>query len=40
MSRTRLTRGERLALARAALSGVVSGTVRAILTWLLGWHSS
>ncbi|WP_411153056.1 hypothetical protein [Streptomyces sp. A30] len=35
MSRTRLTRRERLALARTFLSGAVSGTVRAILAWLL-----
>ncbi|WP_427764154.1 hypothetical protein [Streptomyces sp. DSM 41931] len=35
MSRTRLTRRERLALAGAALAGAVSGTFRAITTWLL-----
>ncbi|MFE7183082.1 hypothetical protein [Streptomyces erythrochromogenes] len=35
MTRTRPTRRERPALARAALSGAVSGTVRAFITWLL-----
>jgi hypothetical protein len=35
MSRTPLTRRERLTLAGAALSGAVSGTVRAVITWLL-----
>ncbi|WP_277879823.1 hypothetical protein [Streptomyces gobiensis] len=35
MSRKRLTRRERLTLARATLSGAVSGTVRAAVTWLL-----
>ncbi|MGX4690731.1 hypothetical protein [Streptomyces sp. JNUCC 63] len=35
MPRTRLTRRERLALARAVLRGAVSGTVRAVITWLL-----
>ncbi|MET7457452.1 hypothetical protein ABZT03_37450 [Streptomyces sp. NPDC005574] len=35
MSRTPLTRRERLALARAALSGAVSGVLRAITAWLL-----
>lgn len=33
-SRT-LTRGERLALAGAAIRGVVAGAVRAAITWLL-----
>lgn len=36
MPHARLTRRERLALARAALSGAVSGAVRAALAWLLG----
>lgn len=35
MSRTRLTRRERLALAGTALAGAVSGALRAIVTWLL-----
>lgn len=35
MSRPRLTRRERLALAGAALSGAVSGIVRPVVTWLL-----
>ncbi|GHD53943.1 hypothetical protein GCM10010335_67880 [Streptomyces galbus] len=35
MSRTRLTRSERLALAGAALRGAASGIVRAIVTRLL-----
>jgi hypothetical protein len=35
MSRTRLIRRERLALAGAALRGALSGTARAIITWLL-----
>lgn len=35
MSRTLLTRRERLMLASAAFSAVVSGTVRAAVTWLL-----
>jgi hypothetical protein len=35
MSRERLTRRERLTLAGAALRGAISGTVRAITTWLL-----
>ncbi|MGW0631778.1 hypothetical protein [Streptomyces sp. NPDC002758] len=35
MSRTRLTRRERLVLARAVLSGAISGTLRAVITWLL-----
>ncbi|MCX4761900.1 hypothetical protein OG562_13130 [Streptomyces sp. NBC_01275] len=35
MSRTRLTRRERLALACATLSGLVSGTVRAVIAQLL-----
>ncbi|MFF3505637.1 hypothetical protein [Streptomyces sp. NPDC003247] len=35
MSRTRLTRRERLALAGAALSGAVSGILRSAITWLL-----
>jgi hypothetical protein len=30
-----LTRSERLALARAALRGVLSGAARAAITWLL-----
>ncbi|MEV7077854.1 hypothetical protein AB0N88_04765 [Streptomyces sp. NPDC093516] len=37
MSRTRLTRRERLSLAGAALAGAVSGTLRAIITGLLEW---
>lgn len=39
MSRTRMTRRERLALAGAALTGAVSGTLRAIITWLLDHHT-
>jgi hypothetical protein len=35
MSRTRLTRRERLALAGAALRGAVSGILRSVTTWLL-----
>lgn len=35
MSRTRLTRRERLALAGAALAGAVSGAFRAGVTWIL-----
>jgi hypothetical protein len=35
MSRKRLSRRERVALACAAVTGFVSGTVRAIVTWLL-----
>ncbi|MGW3507058.1 hypothetical protein [Streptomyces sp. NPDC000994] len=35
MSRTRLTRRESLALAGAVLRGAVSGTVRAVIAWLL-----
>jgi hypothetical protein len=35
MSRTHLTRRERLTLAGAALRGAASGTLRAIITWLL-----
>jgi hypothetical protein len=35
MSRTRLTRRERLALAGAALRGAVSGILRPVTTWLL-----
>lgn len=35
MSRTRLTRRERLALAGAALAGAVSGILRAMIIWLL-----
>ncbi len=35
MSRTRLTRRERLALAGAALSGAASGILRALITRLL-----
>lgn len=35
MSRMRLTRRERLALAGAALSGAVSGILRPVITWLL-----
>ncbi|MFJ4513061.1 hypothetical protein [Streptomyces sp. NPDC088816] len=35
MSRTRLARRERLALAGAVLRGAVSGIVRAVITWLL-----
>ncbi|MGW2610152.1 hypothetical protein ACWC4A_38120 [Streptomyces mirabilis] len=40
MSRTRLTRRERLVLASATLGGVVSGTVRATVTWLLNQLTS
>lgn len=35
MSRKRLTRHERLALAGAALSAVVSGILLPFITWLL-----
>ncbi|MFC5639394.1 hypothetical protein [Streptomyces bullii] len=35
MPRTPQTRHERLTLTGAALSGAVSGTVRAVITWLL-----
>lgn len=35
MSRARLTRRARLALAGAALRGAVSGILRAVVTWLL-----
>jgi hypothetical protein len=35
MFRTPLIRRERLALAGAALNGAVSGTVRAVIAWLL-----
>lgn len=35
MSRTRLTRRERLTLAGAALRGAVSGILRAVITRLL-----
>ncbi|MET8481816.1 hypothetical protein ABZV68_32270 [Streptomyces clavifer] len=35
MPRTPMTRPERLALACAALTGTVSGAVRAITAWLL-----
>ncbi|MFD9441895.1 hypothetical protein ACFWBR_27595 [Streptomyces sp. NPDC060006] len=35
MSRTRLTRRERMALSAAALGGAVSGTLRALTAWLL-----
>lgn len=35
MPRTRLTRRERLTLAGAALGSAVSGTVRAVMAWLL-----
>lgn len=35
MSLKCLTRRERLALARAALSGMVSGATRAIVNWLI-----
>ncbi len=40
MSKERLTRPERLALARAVLSGAVSGIVRAVTSWLLQQLSS
>lgn len=35
MSSTHLTRGERLALTRVALSGIASGIVRAVAAWVL-----
>lgn len=35
MSRMRLSRRERLALAGAALGGAVSGILRAVVKWLL-----
>ncbi|WP_435220555.1 hypothetical protein [Streptomyces sp. Tue6028] len=35
MSHTRLTRRERLALARAVVSGAVSGAARASIAWIL-----
>ncbi|MEY9842671.1 hypothetical protein [Streptacidiphilus sp. EB103A] len=35
MSHPSLTRTERLTLARAALVGLLSGTARAAITWLL-----
>ncbi len=35
MSRTRLTRRERLALAGAALGGAIAGIFRAVVAWLL-----
>ncbi|MFD9590661.1 hypothetical protein ACFWBM_38920 [Streptomyces sp. NPDC059980] len=35
MSRTRLTRRERMALVAAALGAVVSGAIRALTAWLL-----
>lgn len=35
MSRTRLTRRERMALAAAGLGAVVSGAIRALTTWML-----
>ncbi|MDH6121081.1 hypothetical protein [Kitasatospora sp. GAS204B] len=35
MPRKRLARRERTALTRAVLSGFVSGTARAVVTWLL-----
>lgn len=35
MSRTRLTRPERLALTGAALAGALSGAFRAGITWIL-----
>lgn len=37
MSRKRLTRRERLALARTALNGTLSGIARAATTWLLDY---
>ncbi|WP_405734973.1 hypothetical protein OG607_41570 [Streptomyces sp. NBC_01537] len=40
MSSKRLTRRERLALARATLNGAVSGIVRAVTAWLLDQLSS
>jgi len=36
----RLTRRERLALARTALNGTVAGIARAVTTWLLNQLSS
>lgn len=35
MSRKPLTRPERLALARATFTGLLSGTARAVTAWLL-----
>ncbi|MFI8794314.1 hypothetical protein [Streptomyces sp. NPDC055105] len=40
MSRTYLTRRQRLTLARAALGGLMSGTARAVVAWLLGHLAS
>ncbi|WP_406490637.1 hypothetical protein OHB06_01035 [Streptomyces sp. NBC_01604] len=40
MPNKRLTRRERLALARTALNGAVSGIARAVTTWLLSQLSS
>ncbi|WP_406369747.1 hypothetical protein OG788_07975 [Streptomyces sp. NBC_00647] len=40
MSKERLTRPERLALARAVLRGAVSGVARAVTNWLLQQLSS
>jgi hypothetical protein len=38
MTRPSLTRTERLLLAAAALRGALSGSARAIITWLLEEH--
>lgn len=35
MTSKRLTRRERLAIACTALSGLISGAARAVVTWLL-----
>jgi hypothetical protein len=40
MTTKRLTRRERVALARTALNGAVAGTARAVTTWLLDQLSS
>ncbi|MFJ4689421.1 hypothetical protein [Streptomyces sp. NPDC088789] len=40
MPSTHLTRTDRLALARTALSGIISGIARAFTTWLLDHLSS
>ncbi|GAB3002695.1 hypothetical protein GCM10023080_080470 [Streptomyces pseudoechinosporeus] len=40
MSCKRLTRRERLPLVRAALGGLVSGTARGVVTWLLAQLTS
>lgn len=39
MSRTRLTRQERIKLGCAAVGGVMSGIARALVGWLIRQHS-